>query len=104
MIGLVQQVDARIVVALLALIGTLITVIGNRWSKKQDTIIETNKQLMEMFKSSQEEIRLLKEQHAKESERLENKIVQLTAENQALKDEVYKLNNYIVEKKNRPSE
>ena len=30
MIGLVQQVDARIVVALLALIGTLITVIGNR--------------------------------------------------------------------------
>lgn len=102
MIGYFQKIDASVVVAILALIGTIITVIGNRWAKKQDTIIATNKQLMEMFKASQEEIRLLKEQHAKESERLENKIVQLTAENQALKDEVYKLNNYIVEK-DRPS-
>ena len=49
-----------------------------------------------MLKSSQEEIRLLKEQHAQESQRLENKIVQLTEENQELRNEVYKLNNYLV--------
>ncbi len=93
---LIQQIDASILVAGIALIGTLITVIGNRWGKKQDAIIETNEQLMAMLKSSQEEIRLLKEQHAKESQRLENKIVQLTEENQELRNEVYKLNNYLV--------
>ena len=42
------------------------------------------------------EIRLLKEQYAQESQRLENKIVQLTEENQELRNEVYKLNNYLV--------
>ena len=91
-----QQIDATIIVAIIALIGTFATVIANKAGKKQDTIIETNEQLMAMLKSSQEEIRLLKEQHAQESQRLENKIVQLTEENQELRNEVYKLNNYLV--------
>ena len=91
-----QQVDATIIVAAIALIGTFASVIANKTAKKQDTIIETNEQLMAMLKSSQEEIRLLKEQHAQESQRLENKIVQLTEENQELRNEVYKLNNYLV--------
>lgn len=91
-----QQIDATIIVAVIALIGTFATVIANKAGKKQDTIIETNEQLMAMLKSSQEEIRLLKEQHAQESQRLENKIVQLTEENQELRNEVYKLNNYLV--------
>lgn len=91
-----QQIDATIIVAVIALIGTFVTVIANKAGKKQDTIIETNEQLMAMLKSSQEEIRLLKEQHAQESQRLENKIVQLTEENQELRNEVYKLNNYLV--------
>ena len=91
-----QQIDATIIVAVIALIGTFATVIANKAGKKQDTIIETNEQLMAMLKSSQEEIRLLKEQHAQESQRLENKIVQLTEENQELRNEVYKLDNYLV--------
>lgn len=91
-----QQIDATIIVAVIALIGTFATVIANKAGKKQDTIIETNEQLMAMLKCSQEEIRLLKEQHAQESQRLENKIVQLTEENQELRNEVYKLNNYLV--------
>ena len=85
-----------IIVAVIALIGTFATVIANKAGKKQDTIIETNEQLMAMLKCSQEEIRLLKEQYAQESQRLENKIVQLTEENQELRNEVYKLNNYLV--------
>ena len=52
-----QQVDATIIVAAIALIGTFATVIANKAGKKQDTIIETNEQLMAMLKSSQEEIR-----------------------------------------------
>ena len=91
-----QQIDATIIVAVIALIGTFETVIANKAGKKQDTIIETNEQLMAMLKCSQEEIRLLKEQYAQESQRLENKIVQLTEENQELRNEVYKLNNYLV--------
>ena len=91
-----QQIDATIIVAVIALIGTFATVIANKAGKKQDTIIETNEQLMAMLKCSQEETRLLKEQYAQESQRLENKIVQLTEENQELRNEVYKLNNYLV--------
>ena len=91
-----QQIDATIIVAVIALIGTFATVIANKAGKKQDTIIETNEQLIAMLKCSQEEIRLLKEQYAQESQRLENKIVQLTEENQELRNEVYKLNNYLV--------
>ena len=91
-----QQIDATIIVAVIALIGTFATVIANKAGKKQDTIIETNEQLTAMLKCSQEEIRLLKEQYAQESQRLENKIVQLTEENQELRNEVYKLNNYLV--------
>ena len=91
-----QQIDATIIVAVIALIGTFATVIANKAGKKQDTIIETDEQLMAMLKCSQEEIRLLKEQYAQESQRLENKIVQLTEENQELRNEVYKLNNYLV--------
>lgn len=92
----IQQVDATIIVASIALIGTIATALTTKYSKKQDTIIETNKQLMAMLKDSQEEIRKLKEQHAIESERLEKKIVQLTEENQELRAEVYKLNNYLI--------
>lgn len=94
--NLLQQIDATIIVAGIAFIGTFVTVMGNRTSKKQDTIIETNEQLMTMLKNSQEEIRLLKEQHALEAQRLEDKISHLTEENQELRNEVYKLNNYLV--------
>lgn len=92
----IQQVDATIIVAAIALVGTIATVLTTKYSKKQDTIIETNRQLMTMLNNSQEEIRSLKEQYAIESERLEKKIVQLTTENQELRNEVYKLNNYLI--------
>lgn len=91
-----QTIDATIVVAGITLIGTFVTIIANKTGKKQDAIIETNEQLMTMLKNSQEEIRQLKEQHAQESQRLERKIVQLTEENQELRNEVCKLNNYLI--------
>lgn len=91
-----NQIDATIIVSLIAFTGTFVTVMSNKNSKKQDTIIETNEQLMAMLKNSQDEIRLLKEQHAQEAQRLEKKIAQLTEENQELRNEVYKLNNYLV--------
>lgn len=94
--NLLQQIDATIIVAIITLIGTIATIIMNKNTKKQDMIIEANEQLMEMLKASQEEIKNLKEQHAKESSRLEDKISQLTAENQELRNEVCKLNNYLI--------
>ena len=48
-----------------------------------------------MLKTSQEEIRSLKEQHVIECHKLEEKIALLTKENQALNEKVNKLNNYL---------
>lgn len=91
-----REIDATIVCALLALIGTIFTIINNKNSKKQDTIIQTNEQLMSMLKASQEEIRSLKEQHSIECHKLEEKITLLTKENQELSEKVTKLNNYLI--------
>lgn len=92
----IKDMDATVVVALITLVSTFVTVIANKNSKKQDTIIEANDRLMAMLINSQNEIKDLKEQHAKESERLEKKIVLLTQENQELRNEVCKLNNYLI--------
>ena len=88
-------IDATIVCSLIALVGTIFTIINNKNTKKQDTIIQTNEQLMAMLKTSQEEICSLKEQHAIECHKLEEKIILLTKENQALNEKVNKLNNYL---------
>ena len=51
---------------------------------------------MNMVQSLTKEITVLKEQHEEESRRLELKIVELTGENQELRNEVTKLNNYLI--------
>lgn len=88
-------IDSTIVCSLIALVGTIFTIINNKNTKKQDTIIQTNEQLITMLKTSQEEIRSLKEQHVIECHKLEEKIALLTKENQALNEKVNKLNNYL---------
>ena len=76
------NVDATIIVAALGLFGTVYTV-------KTNTLLQHNKQLMEMLEIQQDEIIKLKEQHAEESRRLEEKILLLTSENNDLRKEVY---------------
>ena len=78
------NVDATIIVAALGLFGTVYTV-------KTNTLLQHNKQLMEMLEIQQDEIIKLKEQHAEESKRLEEKILLLTSENNDLRKEVYDL-------------
>ena len=78
------NLDATIIVAAIGLFGTIYT-------SKTNTLLQHNKQLIEMIESQQEEIIKLKEQHAEESRRLEEKIVQLTSENSDLKEEVMDL-------------
>ena len=78
------NVDATIIVAAIGLFGTVYTV-------KTNTLLQHNKQLMEMLEIQQDEIIKLKEQHAEESRRLEEKILLLTSENNDLRKEVYDL-------------
>ena len=78
------NVDATIIVAALGLFGTVYTV-------KTNTLLQHNKQLMEMLEIQQDEIIKLKEQHAEESRRLEEKILLLTSENNDIRKEVYDL-------------
>ena len=78
------NVDATIIVAALGLFGTVYTV-------KTNTLLQHNKQLMEMLEIQQDEIIKLKEQHAEESKKLEEKILLLTSENNDLIKEVYDL-------------
>ena len=59
-------------------------------------MVQANEQLMNMVQSLTKEITVLKEQHEEESRRLELKIVELTGENQELRNEVTKLNNYLI--------
>ena len=78
------NVDATIIVAALGLFGTVYTV-------KTNTLLQHNKQLMEMLEIQQDELIKLKEQHSEESRRLEEKILLLTSENNDLRKEVYDL-------------
>lgn len=75
------NIDATVIVALIGLFGTIYTV-------KTNTLLQHNKQLMEMIENQNEELRDLKEQHLIEYERLEKKISILTGENAELKREV----------------
>lgn len=92
----IKNIDATIIVAALGLIGTFYTIHSNKSAKKQDTMVQANEQLMNMVQSLTKEITVLKEQHEEESRRLELKIVELTGENQELRNEVTKLNNYLI--------
>lgn len=78
------NLDSTIIVAALGLLGTVYTV-------KTNTLLQHNKQLIEMLELQQEEILKLKEQHAEESKRLEDKIVLLTSENNDLREEIMEL-------------
>lgn len=78
------NLDATIIVAAIGLLGTIYTV-------KTNTLLQHNKQLMEMLENQQDEIIKLKEQHAEESKRLEEKILSLTSENNDLKKEIMDL-------------
>ena len=78
------NLDSTIIVAALGLLGTIYTV-------KTNTLLQHNKQLIEMLESQQDEIIKLKEQHAEESRRLEEKIVSLTSENNDLRKEIMEL-------------
>lgn len=75
------NIDATVIVALIGLFGTIYTV-------KTNTLLQHNKQLMEMVESQHEELKELREQHLVESERLEKKISILTEENAELRREV----------------
>lgn len=75
------NIDATVMVALIGLFGTIYTV-------KTNTLLQHNKQLIEMLENQQDELKELKEQHAVESERLEKKISILTEENAELRKEV----------------
>lgn len=75
------NIDATVIVALIGLFGTIYTV-------KTNTLLQHNKQLIEMIENQQDELRELKEQHTVESERLEKKISILTEENAELRKEV----------------
>lgn len=75
------NIDATVIVALIGLFGTIYTV-------KTNTLLQHNKQLIEMLENQQDELKELKEQHAVESERLEKKISILTEENAELRKEV----------------
>lgn len=78
------NLDSTIIVAALGLLGTIYTV-------KTNTLLQHNKQLIEMLELQQEEILKLKEQHSEESKRLEDKIVLLTSENNDLREEIMEL-------------
>lgn len=78
------NLDSTIIVAALGLLGTVYTV-------KTNTLLQHNKQLIEMLELQQDEIIKLKEQHAEESKRLEDKILSLTSENTDLRKEVMEL-------------
>ncbi len=78
------NLDATIIVAALGLFGTIYT-------SKTNTLLQHNKRLIEMLEAQREEINELKEQHAEESRRLEEKIILLTSENNDLRKEVYDL-------------
>lgn len=78
------NLDSTIIVAALGLLGTVYTV-------KTNTLLQHNKQLIEMLENQQEEIQQLKEQHAEESQRLEEQIVSLTSENYDLRKEIMAL-------------
>lgn len=92
----IQGIDATIIAAGLALIGTICTMQSNKSSKKQDTIVLANERLMIMVETLSKEMTTLKEQHTAETNKLEKKIVELTGENQELRNEVNKLNNYLI--------
>lgn len=78
------NLDSTIIVSALGLLGTMYTV-------RTNTLLQHNKQLIEMLEMQQEEILKLKEQHAEESKRLEDKITSLTSENNDLRKEIMEL-------------
>ena len=78
------NLDATVIVAALGLFGTIYTV-------KTNTLLQHNKQLMEMLENQQNDIIQLKEQHAEESRRLEERILSLTSENNDLRKEIIDL-------------
>lgn len=84
MITQILNLDATIIVAALGLLGTIYTV-------KTNTLLQHNKQLMEMLETQQDDIIQLKEQHAEESRRLEERILSLTCENNDLRKEIIDL-------------
>ena len=84
MISQFLNLDATIIVSALGLFGTIYTV-------KTNTLLQHNKQLMEMIESQQDDIIQLKEQHAEESRRLEERILSLTCENNDLRKEIIEL-------------
>ena len=84
MISQFLNLDATIIVSALGLFGTIYTV-------KTNTLLQHNKQLMEMIESQQDDIIQLKEQNAEESRRLEERILSLTCENNDLRKEIIEL-------------
>lgn len=78
------NLDATIIVAAIGLLGTVYTV-------RTNTLLQHNKQLIEMLEAQQDEILKLKDQHAEESKRLEERILSLTSENNDLRKEIMDL-------------
>lgn len=91
--NVLKNIDATIVVAVITFLGTWLGMIYTRKSQKEDKNFEI---LNKNLQHSWEEIKNLQEQHAIESQKLEQKIMALTAENQELRREVVKLNNYLI--------
>lgn len=95
-IASLNSIDATIIVALITLVGTIYGLKINTNNKKQDLILTANEQLMLMVEKLSIENSKVKEEYAKQTKALEEKIEALTKENSELRKEVYRMNNMLI--------
>lgn len=91
-----NSIDATIIVALITLIGTMYGLWINKNNKKQDLILTANEQLMLMIEKLSIENSKVKEEYAKQTKILEEKIETLTKENSELRKEVNRMNSILI--------
>lgn len=91
-----NSIDATIIVALITLIGTIYGLWINKSNKKQDLILTANEQLMLMVEKLSIENSKVKEEYAKQTKVLEEKIETLTKENSELRKEVNRMNSILI--------
>lgn len=91
-----NSIDATIIVALITLIGTMYGLWINKNNKKQDLILTANEQLILMIEKLSIENSKVKEEYAKQTKILEEKIETLTKENSELRKEVNRMNSILI--------
>ena len=91
-----NSIDATVIVALITLIGTMYGLWINKNNKKQDLILTANEQLILMIEKLSIENSKVKEEYAKQTKILEEKIETLTKENSELRKEVNRMNSILI--------